>query len=273
MTDELRPKANSVGVALLIVDVQYDFLEGGSLAVSNSNSILNNIKQLLKQHKVFDSIIASQDYHPRNHISFASNHDEEPFTEKQVQHPFTPNETVKQMLWPDHCIQGTRGCEIHSDILHDLKGVKKDGQTDVLIVRKGEDVNIDGYSALSDNAYTKFTPLIRYLSSLQRLEKSDKMKPPIEIVIVVGLALDYCVFSSAMDLLKFGLQVVIPLDCTKGVADKGCDQALHNLKSAGAFIVSTYQEALDLVERTTVSSVTPFMEGIRQSQQQIWDQV
>lgn len=259
----------AVGAALLIVDIQYDFLPGGSLAVSDSDQILPPILSLTTDHAHrFDAVIATQDYHPRNHISFASNHAEEgdePFTEKTLPHPTIRGETIRQMLWPEHCIQGTRGCEIHEDIVRGLCRVHE-ATTDVIVVRKGDNPNIDGYSALSDNSYTRFTPLIRYLSSTQRLSGSSSSSP-IEIVVVVGLALDYCVLSSAMDLLKHGLHVVLPLDCSRAVTPDGKLKALDKLRTAGAVIVDTYEDAL---QYTTTAQVKPFMQVIREAQDAFW---
>lgn len=127
-----------IGAALVIVDVQYDFLApNGSLAVDDSPAILRPIVDLASRDDgTFDAIIASQDYHPPEHVSFASNHSEQPFTEKELPHPFTADETIKQMLWPDHCVQGTRGSEINEDVVRVLKRQREAERVDVLVVRK-----------------------------------------------------------------------------------------------------------------------------------------
>lgn len=284
-----------VGTALLIIDVQYDFLPGGALAVEDSDSILPNILPLISaasststyEDNTFDALIATQDYHPQDHVSFASNHEgAQVFTEKELSHPVTPGESIRQMMWPDHCIQGTRGAELEESIKRELKSHRDKGDVDVLLIRKGTDANIDAYSAVADNSYTRFTPLIRYLSSNQRLKQDDssatgtaevqRWRPPIEVVIVVGLALDYCLFSSAMDLLKFGLKVIVPLDCSRGVTKDGCKDALGKLRAAGAVVVDTHQDALKYVEVVRrgsddeTSKVMPFMQALRDSQRDVW---
>ncbi|KAG8787969.1 hypothetical protein FRC12_015031, partial [Ceratobasidium sp. 428] len=179
--------------ALMLVDIQYDFLPpSGSLAVTNGTDILPTVYDAL-DHKHFDAYFASQDYHPKGHVSFASSHPGgEPYTAIQV--PLLhSNKTTEQMLWPDHCVQGTRGAEIDDGVKSRLEKLKKAGKV-VEYIQKGTGVEVDSYSAFADNQYLAFTELIR----LVHIHNIDKL-------VVVGLATDYCVRSTAIDSRKFGI--------------------------------------------------------------------
>jgi nicotinamidase/pyrazinamidase len=132
--------SSSIGVSLVLVDVQNDFLPGGSLAVPSSSKILPPILSLLAKKKCWASVVATQDYHPTDHISFADNHKgAEAFKAIQVDHPLLgcngEGEKIEQMMWPRHCVQGTPGCQIHKDIRTRLAELRKDGE-DVVVIRK-----------------------------------------------------------------------------------------------------------------------------------------
>lgn len=189
-----------LAACLVVVDVQYDFMQGGALAVADSTAILEPIKRLLSADQVWESVVATQDFHPKGHISFASSHPGAKVLDtRDVEHPLVSGETIKQVMWPDHCIQATHGVELNADIVENLKRLRESSSSDVVIIRKGSECNVDGYSGLSDNAYSRFSPLVRYLSSSSRVCNgvSGKSKAPIDIAVVVGLATDYCVFSTA----------------------------------------------------------------------------
>lgn len=285
--------------ALILVDVQYDFLPGGALAVAGSDAILDPIlNDLLPSPSSSSSpsnpwrlIIATQDYHPPRHISFASIHEGAKVREtRKVPHPIVKGEEIEQVMWPDHCVRGTRGARIEERVVRRLREVKEGGG-EVAVVQKvgptrdklasspqqadymlpppashtqGTDPLVDGYSGLSDNAYSRFTPLIRYLSSHS-----------IEVVVVCGLATDYCVLYTAMDLVKFGYTVVLPKDATRPVeAQSG---AVEKLEAAGMRVVETGREAREVV-REMVSRVEEgrekrYLEKFEEGQRRIWEEI
>jgi nicotinamidase/pyrazinamidase len=157
---------------LLIVDVQNDFCPGGSLPVERGDEVVEVINRI---SPTFTRVVATQDWHPRGHLSFASNHP-----------GCRPLETVDvngiaQVLWPDHCVQGTAGAELHP--LLDTRGIG-------LVLRKGMTVGLDSYSAFFENDRTSPTGLAGYLRGLG-----------VEELFVCGLATDYCVLATAMDAL------------------------------------------------------------------------
>lgn len=173
-------------------------------------------------------IVATQDRHPPDHISFATVHGRDPFTKIDVAHPYLPNATLTQDLWPVHCVRGTHGAELEPRIAEALQAAEKDTQVDYLF--KGEDARVDSYSAFSSNGYASFTPLARLLFS-----GAD----PVEAVVVVGVATDYCVLSTALDAAKFGLNPTLIASCMAGVADDTTDAALASMRAYGCRIVST----------------------------------
>jgi len=178
--------------ALIIVDVQNDFCEGGSLEVKNASEIIPRINDIRKNHQ-FDLIVLSADWHPQNHCSFHSNHPGSKLFE-----PFFLEKTqTNQVMWPDHCVQETFGAEFHKDL------VQADTDT---IVRKGQNQDVDSYSAFGTR------PEDTGLNDI--LQKNQ-----IKTVYIVGLAYDYCVGSTALDSAKNGYETYIITDCTKAVAE------------------------------------------------------
>jgi nicotinamidase/pyrazinamidase len=165
---------------LLIVDVQNDFCPGGALAVPEGDRIMPEISKLMAAH---EHVIVTQDWHPPDHSSFAS------------QHPGrAPFETVAapygaQVLWPDHCIQGTPGAEFHPDL---------DWTRAELLIRKGFRRDIDSYSAFFENDHRTPTGLGGYLR-----ERGFTR------VVLAGLATDFCVHYSAMDARKLGFEATV----------------------------------------------------------------
>ncbi|MCH2163725.1 MAG: bifunctional nicotinamidase/pyrazinamidase [Marinovum sp.] len=191
--------------ALIVVDVQNDFCSGGALAVSGGDEIVAPINEVLDD---FDAVILTQDWHPKDHRSFASqNAGNAPFD--VVNFFYGP-----QVLWPDHCIQGSSGAEFHGD----LKVDRAD-----LIIRKGFRASIDSYSAFFENDHKTSTGLAGYL------EARD-----VQEVTMVGLATDFCVAYSAIDAAKLGLKVNMNLALCRAIdLDGSLSNALAKLRAAG----------------------------------------
>lgn len=230
------------GAALLVVDCQHDFLQGScmytqeayTVAVPGALKILPDIVRIIQEHK-WDLVVATQDYHPPNHISFASRHGVEPFQLCEVPHPFFPDSVkVSQMMWPVHCVQETHGAELDSTVRAALDAKEASG-TPVHYVKKGEDSNFDSYSAFASNEYILFTELTSLLFGAQ--------PHAISTVVVVGLATDYCVMSTAVDAAKFGLRTLVPKDCVRGVESTTTEQAIEKMQVYGCEIFET-REAL-----------------------------
>ncbi|WP_170391288.1 bifunctional nicotinamidase/pyrazinamidase [Ruegeria arenilitoris] len=165
--------------ALIVIDVQNDFCPGGALAVPNGDEIVAPINAMMPD---FDAVILTQDWHPAGHSSFASSHPgKAPYD--LVEMPYGP-----QVLWPDHCVQGTPGAEFHPDLRTDAD----------LILRKGFRSAIDSYSAFFENDRTTPTGLEGYL----RTRGIDRLT-------LVGLATDFCVHYSAVDAARLGFDVTV----------------------------------------------------------------
>lgn len=175
--------------ALIVVDVQNDFCEGGALAVPNANDIIPYINLLMDDNQ-YDEIILTQDWHPANHKSFASNNN------RKVGENIILN-GIPQFMWPDHCIQGTFGAEFHKN-LNISKATK--------IIQKGTNVEIDSYSGFQDNNHFMKTGLGDYLKYHD-----------IQLVEVVGLAMDYCVKFTCTDSVKEGFITCMHFNGTKAV--------------------------------------------------------
>lgn len=194
---------------LIIVDVQNDFLPGGALAVPNGDEIIPFVNKL--QHE-FDLVVATQDWHPADHGSFAANHSGR-----------KPGEVIDlngldQVLWPVHCVQGTFGAEF-SKKLH-LDRINS-------VFMKGTDKTIDSYSGFYDNGKLKSTGLDAYLKS-----------KGVEKLTVVGLAADYCVKYTALDAIGLGYQVVVPRHGTRAVnlMPNDLDKAMAEMEQAGIVV-------------------------------------
>ena len=174
--------------SLIIVDMQNDFCPDGSLAVNEGNKIVKKINSL---QTMFSSIVLTQDWHPLDHLSFASN-----------QNNKIPYETVEmsygvQVLWPNHCVQGTFGAEFHKDL---------DTSKANMIIRKGYRKQIDSYSAFYENDKKTLTGLDGFL-------KQNNIKK----VYLCGLALDFCVYYSAIDATNLGYETYVILNATKAI--------------------------------------------------------
>ena len=208
---ELRPTD-----ALVIVDMQVDFLPGGALAVAEGDAIVPGIRSLAEQ---FDHVVLTQDWHPEGHISFASTHRKRPFVDTVEASYGT------QTLWPDHCIQGSPGAEIHPD----LRVARAE-----LILRKGFRREIDSYSAFLENDRKTPTGLAAYLRerSFARL-------------FFVGLAFDFCVGYSAVAAAGLGFEAIVLEDLTRAVGLPGTiARTNEELGRHGVFQSSSTQIAL-----------------------------
>lgn len=199
--------------ALIAVDIQNDFCPGGVLAVPDGDKIIPAVNQLLSAYPIS---VLTQDWHPRNHCSFASAKSLPPFTLDASAEP--PN-----MLWPDHCVAGTKGADFHPE----LQSWKAR-----FIIRKGTRKELDSYSAFFENDGVTPTGLSGLLSSLG-----------IQSVLVCGLATDYCVKATALDARRVGFKVVIVEDAIKGIdANPGdIDKAKKQMRDAGCIFVQTRQ--------------------------------
>ena len=166
--------------ALLVIDVQNDFCPAGALQVAGGNEIILGINQEMTK---YDYIILTQDWHPKGHSSFATSHDGgNPLD--VIEMPY-----VTQVLWPDHCVQGSHGAEFHSE----LNTARANA-----VIRKGSNPLIDSYSAFFENDRKTPTGLHGYFRSLE-----------IEKINLVGLATDFCVNYSAQDAAKLGYKVSV----------------------------------------------------------------
>ena len=166
--------------ALLVIDVQNDFCPGGALQVAGGNEIITGINQEMTK---YDYIILTQDWHPKGHSSFATSHDGgNPLD--VIEMPYGD-----QVLWPDHCVQGSHGAEFHSE----LNTARANA-----VIRKGSNPLIDSYSAFFENDRKTPTGLHGYFRSLE-----------IEKINLVGLATDFCVNYSAQDAAKLGYTVSV----------------------------------------------------------------
>ncbi|SHF11199.1 nicotinamidase/pyrazinamidase [Loktanella atrilutea] len=190
--------------ALIVIDMQNDFCPGGALAVTGGNDIVMGINTLMDD---FRSVILTQDWHPRGHASFASSHPgADPMT--VIDMPYGP-----QVLWPDHCIQGTFGSDFHGHLRTDAD----------LIIRKGYNPAIDSYSAFFENDHRTPTGLEGYLRTRG-----------IERLTMVGLALDFCVNYSAVDAALLGFDVTVRTDLSRAIdADGSLDAAIAGMRDAG----------------------------------------
>jgi nicotinamidase/pyrazinamidase len=191
--------------ALLAIDLQNDFYENGALAVPQASEINAKVNELLESDK-YKLIVASQDWHPASHLSFASNHNQEPFT------PYSDDQGLGPVLWPDHCIQQSEGARFNSEI----KTVQFD-----YIMRKGKDREVDSYSAFQDNDGSDLG-LAGLLKSLA-----------VDEVDIVGLAFDYCVKYTAQDSIKNGFKTNIILAGTRAVNPDKVEKLKAELKAAG----------------------------------------
>lgn len=198
--------------ALIIIDVQNDFCPEGQLAVSGGNEVVPIINQLMKK---FDKVIATQDWHPADHTSFSSNNS------GTVPMDMIDLNGIMQVMWPDHCVQGTTGAEFHSDL--NVNPID-------LILRKGTNRNLDSYSAFLENDQQTETGLTHYLKGLG-----------IKDLYFAGLATDYCVYFSAMDAKDAGFNASVIIDACRGVdfPENNVNRTIEIMKVSGVRIIES----------------------------------
>jgi len=200
---------------LVIVDVQNDFCPGGSLAVKRGSDIVQAVNTLAERGR-FDAVVATQDWHPEGHVSFASRHAKKPFETTRVFYG-------EQKLWPDHCVQGSRGADFHAAL---------DRSRLTLILRKGTRIDVDSYSAFRENDRSTSTGLAGFL-----VEAAGGRG--IELV-VCGIATDVCVLNTVIDALALSSRprVTVAADACAAVTEESGAAALEAMRKAGAIIGS-----------------------------------
>jgi len=198
--------------SLILVDIQNDFVPGGTLAVAEGDQIVPVANRLMPY---FDLVVATKDWHPADHLSFASQH-----PGKQVGEVIDLD-GLPQILWPDHCIEGTAGAEFVSGL--DLTGIDR-------IFEKGTNRTVDSYSGFFDNGHRQATGIGDFLQQRRVAE-----------VFVMGLATDYCVKFTALDAVELGFRTHLILDGCRGVdLNPGdIDRAVEELRKAGVDITES----------------------------------
>ncbi|SDK41321.1 nicotinamidase/pyrazinamidase [Catalinimonas alkaloidigena] len=199
--------------ALIIVDIQYDFLPGGALAVTKGDQVISIINRL-QPH--FDLVVATQDWHPADHGSFAANHADK-----------HPGEVIdlhglSQVLWPVHCVQHSEGAALAQEL--DQEPIQE-------VFQKGTDPTIDSYSGFYDNGHRKATGLTDYLKS-----------KGVTDLYLTGLAADYCVKFTALDAVRDGFKAHLITDATRGVnlQPDDTEKALAELKAKGVELLTSH---------------------------------
>ncbi|HEU5247929.1 MAG TPA: bifunctional nicotinamidase/pyrazinamidase [Candidatus Udaeobacter sp.] len=198
--------------ALIIVDLQNDFLPGGALPVPHGDEVIPLANELQRK---FELVLATKDWHPPDHGSFAANHPgKKPANRIML-------DGIEQILWPVHCVQNTPGAEFASSF---------DTSRIAHVFHKGTERNIDSYSTFFDNAHGRHTGLANYLE-----------KRSIQDIYLMGLALDYCVKYSTLDARQLGLNTHVIVDGCRGIElEQGdIDRALDEMKRAGAVLLKS----------------------------------
>ncbi|WP_300433852.1 bifunctional nicotinamidase/pyrazinamidase [Christiangramia sp.] len=199
---------------LVIIDAQNDFMPGGTLAVPNGDRIVPLINQLQEK---FDLVIATQDWHPEKHASFASSH------AGAKEFEVITLDGLDQVMWPEHCIQNSDGANFHPDL--ETSGIEA-------IFRKGTNIRIDSYSGFYDNAHQKSTGLAGYL----------KEKGATELYFA-GLAAEFCVYFSIMDALAEGFQAILLEDATRALNEDAFNKAKIDILRKGGKIINSEEIA------------------------------
>ncbi len=195
--------------ALIVIDMQNDFCPGGKLAVAEGDLIVAGINALIGE---FSTVVLTQDWHPADHSSFASNHP------GAAAFSVTEMPYGMQVLWPDHCIQNSEGAEFHPELRRDRVD---------LVVRKGFRPEIDSYSAFFENDRETATELADFLTARG-----------ITTLTFVGLATDFCVAWSALDAVKLGFRTTLRLDLSRGIDNGGTmEEAMAQMEDAGVVLV------------------------------------
>jgi nicotinamidase/pyrazinamidase len=195
--------------ALVLVDLQYDFCPGGALAVAHGDETIPVAQRLMPK---FDIVVATQDWHPPHHGSFHHRHGKQPYEMHELA-------GLPQVMWPSHCVQGTRGAELHD-------GLDRARITEVF--QKGTDPEIDSYSGFYDNGHRRSTGMGEWLKQRGVTE-----------LYVLGLATDYCVKFTTLDARQLGFDVSLVADGCRGVElnPGDSDRAIEEMRASGAAIV------------------------------------
>jgi nicotinamidase/pyrazinamidase len=198
--------------ALIIVDLQNDFLPGGALPVPHGDEVVPLANELQRH---FDLVVATKDWHPPDHGSFAENHPGKKPGDRIIL------DGIEQILWPVHCVQNTRGAEFAPSF---------DTSRIAHVFHKGTERNIDSYSTFFDNAHRRHTGLAHYLE-----------KRAIKDIYLMGLALDYCVKYSTLDARQLGLNTFVIIDGCRGIELEPGDiaRALDEMKRVGATLLES----------------------------------
>ena len=194
--------------ALILVDIQNDFMPTGALPVPEGDVIVPIVNSILDR---FPFVVATQDWHPGNHGSFASQHEGKQAFEVIDLHG------LAQVLWPDHCVQKSSGAEFHAELNQEAIHA---------VVQKGTNTTVDSYSGFADNGNRFETELHHILQEKGATE-----------VYVCGLATDYCVQFTAKDALKRGYKTFLITDACRGIQPEGVVKALEELQEAGAVLL------------------------------------
>ncbi|KAG7897324.1 hypothetical protein KL935_005280 [Ogataea polymorpha] len=220
--------------ALIIVDIQEDFLPPtGALAVPHGREVIDLILQLLDLNKYnWKTIIATLDWHPSDHTSFAKNHGQEPYTTKKFKHPH--NGTIKeQVLWPVHCVQHSKGAELAKEFKPVLEDLLQKQQVPTYTVKKGYLQDREYYSCFQDTWGLHHTECEKILR-----------ENGITHVFTVGLAYDYCVLNSSIDAADLGFQTFVLKDCSRAVDPSANDKTESVYREHGVKIINLQDAAL-----------------------------
>lgn len=207
---EAPPEYRGYGLkALLLIDIQNDFFPGGALAVPHGDEIIPVANELMPQYEL---VVATQDWHPPDHLSFASQHPGRRVGD------VVDLDGAKQVLWPDHCVQNTFGASFAANL--NRSGIHH-------VIQKGTDRAIDSYSGFFDNARRKKTPL-----------ESQLRACGVDTLHVMGLATDYCVKATALDGVALGFRTVLIVAGVRGVElhPGDCQRAIDQMRAAGVEI-------------------------------------
>lgn len=215
--------------ALIIIDPQNDFCDGGALAVPKANEIFDEINLFMIEP--FKKIIITLDSHPPNHISFASSNNANLFELKKNIKIDGIDEPIEQMMWPDHCIDGTSGWEVSPRLILNIN-------KEIYTVKKGLNKNIDSYSGFGDAFAGKYESTV--LNHMLKLAE-------IKSVVLMGLATDYCVYYTAKDAIKLGYKTYLILNGCRGVNNVSVVEAINDMVKLGVIICKNKKEFYTII--------------------------